>query len=234
MGTKQRDWRGELATDIRWPCTLPPQLRDDFIDMAEPLDLKRLNDGLPGIVYIRSGCLTGYTFSENMDASLGMLHGHGCWFGIQSIHALPTPGIYEAITPTELVLFPKEKVESWLNRHPEGYQLLFFIAQHIGRILVQTGSNTLLSLTSRIIYVLLELANKAAPPNDVESRIKITQQTLSHIVGISRPRLNEILHVLSEQGAIRTERGTIVIRDPAGLKARLHSFSFQYHDPLTA
>jgi CRP/FNR family transcriptional regulator, cyclic AMP receptor protein len=54
----------------------------------------------------------------------------------------------------------------------------------------------------------------------VGSLLRITQQELGYLVGLSRQRVNEALRVLQEEGLIRIEYGGVRVLDLAGLRRR--------------
>ena len=49
--------------------------------------------------------------------------------------------------------------------------------------------------------------------------LRITQQELAYLVGLSRQRVNVALNTLQEQGAIRIEYGGMRVLDLAALRA---------------
>jgi len=49
--------------------------------------------------------------------------------------------------------------------------------------------------------------------------LRITQQELAYLVGLSRQRVNEALNGLSAQGLIRVEYGGLRVLDLPGLRA---------------
>ena len=52
--------------------------------------------------------------------------------------------------------------------------------------------------------------------------LRITQQELGYLVGLSRQRVNEALHALQSQGLIRIEYGGVRVLDLGGLQQALH------------
>lgn len=224
-----------VATEIQWPCPLQDETKRRLLAIAQPYDDKRLTGPMPGVFYVASGCLVGYATNMTADNSLGLIFGHGRWFGIQSIDnpEYSANEFYEALLPTQLWLFPRQDLERLMAQEAEIYKFLFYIAQQVGRMTLQLGSNTLFSLTTRVSYLLLELAHPCHPSADSQTPvIQTTQQTLSQIAGISRPRVNEVLKMLSEAGEIAVRRGEIQLLNIAALKARLPDLNFMYHDPL--
>ncbi|WP_421224194.1 Crp/Fnr family transcriptional regulator [Aeromonas enteropelogenes] len=228
------EWMSKLAMDIEWPCTLQPSTQERLLAMAKPIGIRDLEGTLPGIIYVRSGCLACYASNVTLDNSIGLLCGTGNWFGSQFIqnYGYSPQVMYESIRSTRLIYLPTVEIERFSLENTEVYKFLFFISQHMGRLSLQMGSNSLHSLTSRIIYVLLELLAKSSDNNKSSPTIKITQQKLSQIVGVSRPRLNEVLQDLVTSGDISLGRGVIKINDLNELKNRLHEFHLMFNDPI--
>ncbi|WP_324004215.1 Crp/Fnr family transcriptional regulator [Aeromonas hydrophila] len=223
-----------MHADIAWPCSLHPSTQASLLALAKPFDCQRLTGSLPGVLYVSSGCLVTYAANASISNSLGLIFGRGCWLGTQSIHnpAYAPSERNETLLPTELLLFPRADIESLSEQEPEVFKFLFHIAQQVVRISLQMGSNTLFCLTTRIVYVLLELVAKNTAANTPVPSLNITQQRLSQITGISRPRVNEVLKELARTGEITIRRSELNITDMAALKARLHPFSLMYYDPV--
>ena len=53
----------------------------------------------------------------------------------------------------------------------------------------------------------------------VGSLLRITQQELGYLVGLSRQRVNEALQALQSRGVIRVEYGGVTVTDLEGLRA---------------
>jgi len=56
----------------------------------------------------------------------------------------------------------------------------------------------------------------------VGSLLRITQQELGYLVGLSRQRVNEALHALQERGLIRIEYGGVRVLDLEALRQQIH------------
>jgi CRP/FNR family transcriptional regulator, cyclic AMP receptor protein len=57
----------------------------------------------------------------------------------------------------------------------------------------------------------------------VGTLLRITQQELGYLVGLSRQRVNEALRALQERGLIRIEYGGVRVLDLAALRLQIHS-----------
>jgi CRP/FNR family transcriptional regulator, cyclic AMP receptor protein len=56
----------------------------------------------------------------------------------------------------------------------------------------------------------------------VGTLLRITQQELGYLVGLSRQRVNEALHALQQRGLIRIEYGGVRVLDLEGLRRQMH------------
>jgi DNA-binding FadR family transcriptional regulator len=70
----------------------------------------------------------------------------------------------------------------------------------------------------RVARNLAALFNPVLFPG-VGELLRITQQELAYLIGLSRQRVNEALRTLQAQGAIRVEYGGLRVIDLAALRA---------------
>ncbi|WHZ10220.1 MAG: Transcriptional regulator, Crp/Fnr family [Burkholderiaceae bacterium] len=112
----------------------------------------------------------------------------------------------------------------WLLDHSIGFnrfvmnQLNERLAQFIGAIEADRTS----SPEQRVAHNIAALVNPVLFPG-VGDLLRITQQELAYLVGLSRQRVNEALRLLQAQGAIRVEYGGLRILAIEAL--RLHRSS---------
>jgi CRP-like cAMP-binding protein len=108
----------------------------------------------------------------------------------------------------------------WLLDHSIGFNR--FVMNHLNERLAQfIGARAIDRMTNPDVRVALSLAalfNPVLYPG-VGGVLRITQQELGYLVGLSRQRVNEALSVLEAQGAIRVEYGGLRILDLAALRA---------------
>ena len=71
----------------------------------------------------------------------------------------------------------------------------------------------------RVARSIAALVNPVLFPG-VGEVLRITQQELAYLVGLSRQRVNEALHALAAQGLLRIEYGGLRILDLAALRSR--------------
>jgi DNA-binding FadR family transcriptional regulator len=72
----------------------------------------------------------------------------------------------------------------------------------------------------RVARSLASLFNPVLYPG-VGEVLRITQQELAYLVGLSRQRVNEALAALETQGAIRVEYGGLRVLDLAALRSSI-------------
>ncbi len=108
----------------------------------------------------------------------------------------------------------------WLLDHSIGFNR--FVMNQLNERLAQfIGAREIDRLTSpdmRVARSLAALFNPVLYPG-VGDVLRITQQELAYLVGLSRQRVNEALAVLQEQGAIRVEYGGLRVLDLAALRS---------------
>lgn len=221
---------------LRWPGPLSEALQRQLLALAEPYDLVTMNCrqmALPGVLYMQHGSLAVMISNSEMDASLGLILGAGDWFGYQTLSLEPTQFfvLIEPLSPVAAYVLPRAKLQRLAEREPEVYKFLYFIGNRIHTSNLQLLLNSLHDLTSRLVYVLLELARSQPKAAGGEWTLTIAQQQLSFIAGISRPRLNQILKRLERDGEIRTQRGKILILDLPALRARINQVNLMFRDP---
>lgn len=108
----------------------------------------------------------------------------------------------------------------WLLDHSIGFNRFIMnqfnerLAQFIGTISAGRGANP----EQRVARSLAALVNPVLFPG-VGEVLRITQQELAYLVGLSRQRVNEALQALAARGLLRVEYGGLRILDLAGLRA---------------
>jgi CRP/FNR family transcriptional regulator/CRP/FNR family cyclic AMP-dependent transcriptional regulator len=108
-----------------------------------------------------------------------------------------------------------------LRRSPETVRgLLAVLAQTIRRLDAEVGDLRFTDLQGRLAKRLLELAGAHGRPTGkaTEIRVALTQEELAGLIGATRQRVNKLLGIYEEQGAIARQRRRIVILRPELLR----------------
>ena len=107
----------------------------------------------------------------------------------------------------------------WLLDHSLGFNR--FVMHHLNERLAQFISareiDRLNRPEERVARTLAALFNPVLCPG-VSDVLRITQQELAYLVGLSRQRVNEALAALQQQGAIRIEYGGLRVLDLQALR----------------
>ena len=228
--------RRRLLTDdeldgVPW---LRPLTADERDRVAPQL---RIGDAEPGELICRRGRTATYWFGV-VDGLLKMstetADGHtitysgltaGGWFGEGTVMKRePYRYNVQALRKSLVAGLPVDTFH-WLLDHSIGFnrfvmnQLNERLAQFIGTI----EADRTPSPEQRVARNLAALANPVLFPG-VGEVLRITQQELAYLVGLSRQRVNEALAALEAQGAIRIEYGGLRVLDLAALRSSIFQF----------
>ncbi|MCH7342427.1 Crp/Fnr family transcriptional regulator [Pelomonas sp. CA6] len=148
----------------------------------------------------------------------------GQWFGeISLIDDRPRTHDVVADGASEVWLVPQPLLRDWLERHPQGWRDIARLACAKLRICFEAlEDNALLPLPRRLAKRLLQVAQGYEPgaPDEVlpRQRLRLPQEQLALMLGVSRPTINKALRALAEQGLIALGYAEIELRDAEGLR----------------
>ena len=224
--------RRRLLTDdeldgVPW---LRPLTADERDRVAPQL---RIGDAEPGELICRRGRTATYWFGV-VDGLLKMstetADGHtitysgltaGGWFGEGTVMKRERYRYNVQALRKSLVAGLPVDTFHWLLDHSIGFnrfvmnQLNERLAQFIGTI----EADRTPSPEQRVARNLAALANPVLFPG-VGEVLRITQQELAYLVGLSRQRVNEALKTLAAQGVLQIEYGGLRILDLGALRTR--------------
>ncbi|WGT62105.1 Crp/Fnr family transcriptional regulator [Variovorax paradoxus] len=108
----------------------------------------------------------------------------------------------------------------WLLDHSIGFNRFVMnqLNERLGQFIAALEIDRLNNPDARVARNLVSLFNPVLYPG-VGEVLRITQQELAYLVGLSRQRVNEALNGLSAQGLIRVEYGGLRVLDLTGLRA---------------
>lgn len=191
----------------------------------------RIGEAEPGDLICRMGASATYWFGV-VDGLLKMstdtAQGHtitysgltpGGWFGEGTVMKREVYRYNVQALRTSLVAGLPVDTFHWLLDHSIGFnrfvmnQLNERLAQFIGTI----EADRTPSPEQRVARNLAALVNPVLFPG-VGEVLRITQQELAYLVGLSRQRVNEALKALAAQGLLQTEYGGLRILDLPALR----------------
>ncbi|WP_153914210.1 Crp/Fnr family transcriptional regulator [Shewanella sp. TC10] len=219
-----------LSNQIHWPCELSDNTKSEIMDLAIEIDgiekYSTLIDGdqQRGIYYCVQGLGTFATTSIDNRPLASFIFGKEMWVGAVAIEVYPKINLYTCeLEPIKSLFFPKKGLNELAKVNPEVYKLLYSIMRTNSPKILQGMHLSFYGIEERIAHFLLELVRSKKSTNLPRIEIKITQQQLSEIANVSRPRVNEVLNKLAQKDMIELVRGKLYVNDYATLAKYLES-----------
>ncbi len=216
---------------------IPPQLLNYFReDDFKTTTLKNVQFttgffNFSGLIYIKKGRFSISLPHQNLDTLYSFIIEPNTWFGGLTLMPLPHPFILiNEIENVELLYIPKNRLTEIADKHPLIYKwLLNTVADNIP----QWFQVPLIALSNKKIRVVYCLATLLPIDKSKLSVIEIeaSQQKISDICGLSRPRVNEVLKELEQDKLIQVLHKKIVILNIKALFKLLNNANLCFHDP---
>ena len=110
----------------------------------------------------------------------------------------------------------------WLLDHSIGFNRFVMkqLNERLGQFIAAREIDRMTNPDIRVARILASLFNPVLYPG-VGAVLRITQQELAYLVGLSRQRVNEALTNLANQGCIRVEYGGLRVLDLQALRSHL-------------
>jgi len=187
---------GEVLCRIGRPATL-------WLGVVEGL-LKMSNDSARGAPVTFTGVPSGAWFGE------GTLLKRECYrYNIEVLRKSLVAGL------------PIASFERLLERSlPFNRYLMNQLNERLGQFIAAREIDRLTDVDTRVARSLGALFHPVLYPG-VGELLRITQQELGYLIGLSRQRINEALQNLQTRGLIRIEYGGVRVLDRAGLQRSL-------------
>ena len=228
----------ELDT-ISWLKLLSPQERQRAVD-----DLK-ITDASPGEFICRTGRPVTYWFgvvegllkmsSDNAEGQTMTFTGvpPGGWFGEGT--ALKREIYRYNIQALRKSMVAGLHVDTfhWLLDHSIGFNRFVMnqLNERLGHFIAAREIDRMNNPDLRVARSLASLFNPVLYPG-VGEVLRITQQELAYLVGLSRQRVNEALTALADRGVIRVEYGGLRVLDLLALRSAIGATDGKPAQPL--
>jgi CRP-like cAMP-binding protein len=199
------------------------------------VDDLRISEALPGEFVCRMGRPVTYWFgvvdgllkmsTDNAEGQTMTFTGvpPGGWFGEGT--ALKREVYRYNIQPLRKSLVAGLHVDTfhWLLDHSIGFNRFVMnqLNERLGQFIAAREIDRLNNPDIRVARSLAALFNPALYPG-VGEILRITQQELAYLVGLSRQRVNEALTALAAQGSIRVEYGGLRILNLEALRSQVY------------
>ncbi|MES2878098.1 MAG: Crp/Fnr family transcriptional regulator [Pseudomonadota bacterium] len=211
---------------IPWVHLLSPPERVRAVD-----DLK-ITDANPGDYICRTGRPVTYWFgvvdgllkmsSDNAEGNTMTFAGvpPGGWFGEGTALKRETYRYNIQALRKSMVAGLHVDTFHWLLDHSIGFNRFVMnqLNERLGQFIAAREIDRMNNPDLRVARSLASLFNPVLYPG-VGAVLRITQQELAYLVGLSRQRVNEALTALAEQGSIRIEYGGVRVLDLAALRS---------------
>ena len=208
-----------------------------WLDLLNPLEREkaaaalRVGDAATGDYVCRVGRPVTYWFgviegllkmSSDNDQGMTMTYTGvppGGWFGEgTALKREPYRYNIQALRKSVVAGLPVDTFH-WLLDHSIGFNRFVMnqLNERLGQFIAAREIDRLNNPDVRVARSLAALFNPVLYPG-VGEILRITQQELAYLVGLSRQRVNEALTALQAQGAIRVEYGGLRVLNLAALK----------------
>ena len=149
----------------------------------------------------------------------------GGWFGEgTALKREPYRYNIQALRKSVVAGLPIDTFE-WLLDHSIGFNRFVMnqLNERLGQFIAAREIDRMNNPDVRVARSLAALFNPVLYPG-VGEVLRITQQELAYLVGLSRQRVNEALTALQTQGAIRVEYGGLRVLDLAALRNTIFGY----------
>ncbi len=194
----------------------------------------KVGDALPGDYVCRTGRPVTYWFgvvdglfkmsSDTIEGNSLTFTGlpPGGWFGEgTALKREPYKYNVQALRKSTIAGLPVETFH-WLLDHSIGFNRFVMnqLNERLGQFIAAREIDRMNNPDLRVARSLAALFNPVLYPG-VGEVLRITQQELAYLVGLSRQRVNEALSALQEQAVIRVEYGGLRVLSLDALRSRV-------------
>ncbi|MCG2594912.1 Crp/Fnr family transcriptional regulator [Ramlibacter sp. XY19] len=227
---RRRDPTPSELAGVPWLAALQPEER------AMAVSHIKVGDALPGDYVCRVGRPVTYWFgviegllkmsSDNAQGQTITFSGlpPGGWFGEGTVLKREAYRYnIQALRRSVVAGLPVDSFH-WLLDHSIGFNRFVMnqLNERLAQFIAAREIDRMANPDVRVARNLAALFNPVLFPG-VGEMLRITQQELAYLVGLSRQRVNEALAALQEQGIIRVEYGGLRILDLQALRTSVIS-----------
>jgi len=225
---RRRPARSDELAAIPWLTVLDDRQRERVA-----LEMK-VSDALPGDFVCRTARPVTYWFgvidgllkmsSDNAEGQTMTYTGipPGGWFGEgTALKREPYRYNIQALRKSIVAGLPVDTFH-WLLDHSIGFNRFVMnqINERLGQFIAAREIDRMNNPDARVARSLAALFNPVLYPG-VGEMLRITQQELAYLVGLSRQRVNEALNALQAQNVIRVEYGGLRVLDLEALRSSI-------------
>jgi CRP/FNR family transcriptional regulator, cyclic AMP receptor protein len=144
----------------------------------------------------------------------------GCWFGEGTLlkgERWPFDAI--ALSDAKLA-FVRASTFGWLldNSFPFNRFIINQLNARLGQFISRCEHARFHQTDQHVAHCIAELLDSRLYPVPEEHLVRMSQEELAHLAGVSRAKVNQVLHELARSGIIKICYGSIRLLDPEGLR----------------
>lgn len=210
----------KLSTD-KWYRACPRELQSALVRLSRPIrlidgeELFQLGDCGVGLYCVLEGALLVSNVDD--DGRMAVLSQvEPCqWFGeISTLDQGPRHFSAHANGNTEVLFVPGDALVPWLNLHPLCWRDIGILACSKLRVALDAIQEiSFLSLEQRILRRLERIATGYGSRVSPARRVKISQEVIAQMMGVSRQSANKAMKALEEAGFISRSYGEVELND---------------------
>lgn len=204
-----------------WFSTLHPARQAALLQRARPSTVLAgarvygLGDAPDGLWSVVEGEVRLVSYPAIGLESVAMIVGPGSWFGeLSVVDGGPRPHDAVAVRPTRLLHIPLAAFEQVAESHPLLYRDLGVLVCGRQRAALTFMAQSIAQPVSVRLARVLGAAARAAGPDGLRMR----QEDLAAMIGVSRQTINKELKRLERADIIELSYGRITVREPQALR----------------
>ena len=172
-------------------------------------------DSCEGLYVVKSGRVRVYKISPEGREQVLLIAEPGDTFNeVPVFDGGPNPASVEALEPTALLLLPKNALLALVEAQPQiGRAFMRTFAARLRQLVGLVEELSFKTVTGRVARILLEQLPSSTEERSGQSPRRLTQREIAAMAGTAREVAARALKALEQQGAVRIERGRIVIID---------------------
>lgn len=136
--------------------------------------------------------------------------GEGCAFSMVCSHEHQKSGvILKSVTPSKIVVIPREKMDEWMAKYKSWFQFVFNSYRSKMEELIETIDQIAFkSLDERLMFYLKRHSDKTG-----EKVIRSSHKEIASELSTSREVISRLLKKLEQLGKVKLERSAITLLD---------------------
>lgn len=228
-----------------WFASCSPEFQEALVDRSRVVHLRggdRLfakGENDEALCCVLSGALKVGSFNPDDESHLLSLYVEPYqWFGeIALIDQLPRSQDAVADGASSVLVASRSTLEPWLNKHPQHWRDVARLACLKLRVLVvMMEDNATLALEQQLARRLLMTSTNFAMnyPMSFKRHLRLPQEYLARMMGVSRQTINRALKQLAEQGVIAVRYADIELLNIPALVQRAGPMNSAFLESLKA